>query len=79
MPKVKFDDLEFNSEDLSAEGQAQLKSLQFLQVQIKRLNAEIEICKRAYTPSEYVLAKAENCCRQRPFTLCKLLQGISHF
>lgn len=48
MPKVKFDDLEFNSEDLSAEGQAQLKSLQFLQVQIKRLNAEIEICKRAY-------------------------------
>ena len=49
MPKVKFDDLEFNSEDLSAEGQAQLKSLQFLQVQIKRLNAEIEICKRAYT------------------------------
>ena len=49
MPKVKFDDLEFNSEDLSEEGQAQLKSLQFLQVQIKRLNAEIEICKRAYT------------------------------
>ena len=37
MPKITIDDVEYNSEDLSENGKAQLASLQFLQVQMKQV------------------------------------------
>ena len=43
MPKLKLDDIEYNTEDLSEEGKATLKSLQFLELQIQKLRNEIAI------------------------------------
>mgnify|MGYP001185678483 FL=1 len=34
MPKLTIDDIEFNTEDLSENGKAQLSSLQFLEAQM---------------------------------------------
>lgn len=47
MPKIKLDDLEYNSEDLSDEGMAQLKSLQFLETQLVKLKNEIAVYQTA--------------------------------
>ena len=47
MPKIKLDDVEYNSEDLSNQGQATLKSLQFLEVQMRNLQTEITIYQTA--------------------------------
>ena len=38
MPKIKIDDLEFNSEDLSENGKGLLVSLQFVELHLKKLN-----------------------------------------
>ena len=43
MPKLKLDDIEYNTEDLSERGKATLKSLQFLELQIQKLRNEIAI------------------------------------
>ena len=43
MPKLALDDIEYNSEDLSERGQAILKSLQFLELQLQKLQNEIAI------------------------------------
>lgn len=51
MPKIKIDDLEYNSEDLSEEGLNQLRSLQFLETQMQQLRNEISVyqtAQRAY-------------------------------
>jgi hypothetical protein len=51
MPKITVDGVEYNTEDLSENGKAQLASLQFIEVQIKKLQAEIavyETAKRGY-------------------------------
>ena len=47
MPKITIDDIEYNSEDLSENGQAQLASLQFLEAQMKKLQAEIAVYRTA--------------------------------
>ena len=47
MPKIKIDDLEYNTEDLSEEGLAQLKSLQYLETQFQRLRNDIAVYQTA--------------------------------
>jgi len=47
MPKITVDGIEYNSEDLSENGKAQLASLQFLEVQMKKLKAEIAVYQTA--------------------------------
>ena len=47
MPKIKIDDLEYNTEDLSDNGKAQLASLQFLEVQMRKLQSEVAIYQTA--------------------------------
>lgn len=54
MPKITVDGVEYNTEDLSDNGKAQLASLQFLEVQMKKLRAEIavyETAKKGYMAS----------------------------
>ena len=43
MPKFTVDDNEYNSEDLSDNGKAQLASLQFLEVQMNKLNPKSQL------------------------------------
>ncbi len=47
MPKIKVGELEYNTEDLSDNGKAQLASLQFLEVQMKKLKNEIAVYQTA--------------------------------
>lgn len=58
MPKITVDGIEYNSEDLTDNGKAQLASLQFLEVQMTKLQNEIAVFQTA--KSAYVSAlKAE--------------------
>ena len=58
MPKITVDGIEYNTEDLSENGKAQLASLQFLQVQMKKIESEIAVYQTAR--NSYVAAlKAE--------------------
>ena len=43
MPVINVDGIDYNSEDLTDNGKAQLASLQFLQVQMEKLKNEIAI------------------------------------
>ena len=47
MPKITVDDIEYNTEDLSDNGKAQLASLQFLEVQMSKLQNEIAVFQTA--------------------------------
>ena len=47
MPKITVDGIEYNTEDLSDNGKAQLASLQFLEVQMKKLRGEIAVYQTA--------------------------------
>lgn len=47
MPKLTLDNMEYNTEDLSEKGQATLKSLQFLELQLQKLKKEIVIYQTA--------------------------------
>ena len=47
MPKIKIDDLEYNTEDLSENGLAQLKSLQYLETQLQKLRNDIAVYQTA--------------------------------
>lgn len=47
MPKINVDGVEYNTEDLSDNGKAQLASLQFLEVQMKKLQNEIAVFQTA--------------------------------
>jgi hypothetical protein len=47
MPKIKVGELEYNTEDLSDNGKAQLASLQFLDVQMQKLKNEIAVYQTA--------------------------------
>lgn len=47
MPKIKIDDVEYNSEDLTENGKAQLASLQFLEAQMSKITSEISVYKTA--------------------------------
>ena len=42
MPKLKIDDLEFHTEDLSEEGQKQLDSVRFVEKQLQTYQSEID-------------------------------------
>ena len=58
MPKLTIDDIEFNTEDLSENGKAQLSSLQFLEAQMVNHKKEMAIYKTAHDTYLNVL-KAE--------------------
>jgi hypothetical protein len=47
MPKITVDGIDYNTEDLTDNGKAQLASLQFLEVQMAKLNNEIAIYQTA--------------------------------
>ena len=47
MPKITIDDIEYNTEDLTENGKAQLASLQFLEIQMKKLQSEIAVYQTA--------------------------------
>jgi len=47
MPKITVNGTEYDTEDLTDNGKAQLASLQFLQNQMQRLRNEIAICETA--------------------------------
>lgn len=47
MPKITIDDIEYNTEDLTDNGKAQLASLQFLQVQMNKIKSEIAVYQTA--------------------------------
>ena len=57
MPKITIDGIEYNTEDLSENGKAQLASLQFLEVQMNRLKSEIAVYQTAR--SAYAAALTE--------------------
>ena len=54
MPKIKLDDIEYNTEDLTDKGKATLASLQFLEGQINKMRNELAVCQTAQ--STYVAA-----------------------
>ena len=54
MPKITVEGIEYNSEDLTENGKAQLASLQFLEVQMNKLRSEIAVYQTAR--SSYVAA-----------------------
>ena len=47
MPKITVDDIEYNTEDLSDNGKAQLASLQFLEAQMNKIKSEIAVYQTA--------------------------------
>ena len=48
MPKIKIDDMEYNSEDLSENGVNLLRSLQFVENKLKHIAQELEVYKTAH-------------------------------
>ena len=58
MPKITVDNIDYNTEDLSDNGKAQLASLQFLEAQMNKLKSEIAVYQTAR--NSYIAAlKAE--------------------
>ncbi len=49
MPKITIDGIDYNTEDLSENGKAQLASLQFLEMQMNKLKSEIAVYHTART------------------------------
>ena len=47
MPNITVDGVEYNTEDLSENGKAQLASLQFLEVQMKNIKSELAVYQTA--------------------------------
>lgn len=47
MPKITVDGVEYNTEDLSDNGKAQLASLQFLETQMSKIKSEIAVYQTA--------------------------------
>lgn len=47
MPKITIDDIEYNTEDLTDNGKAQLASLQFLETQMNKLKSELAVYQTA--------------------------------
>jgi len=54
MPKITIDNIEYNTEDLTENGRAQLASLQFLEVQMQKNRNEIFV----YQTAQAVYAQA---------------------
>ena len=54
MPKIKLDDLEYNTEDLSERGAAVVKSLKFVEARLREIEHELAVhqtAKNSYTQS----------------------------
>lgn len=49
MPKFTVDGIDYNTEDLSENGKAQLASLQFLEFQMRKIKDEIAVYNTAKT------------------------------
>jgi hypothetical protein len=47
MPKITIDDIEYHTEDLTENGQAQLASLQFLEGQMQKIRQEMAVYQTA--------------------------------
>ena len=47
MPKITIDDIEYHTEDLTKNGQAQLASLQFLEGQMQKIRQELAVYQTA--------------------------------
>ena len=47
MPKITLDDIEYNTEDLTENGKAQLTSLQFLEGQMQKIRNEMAVYQTA--------------------------------
>ena len=47
MPKITIDEVEYNTEDLTENGKAQLASLQFLEGQMSKIKSEIAVYQTA--------------------------------
>ena len=47
MPNIKINGLQYNTEDLTEKGKAQLASLQFLEVQMQKIRQEIGVYQTA--------------------------------
>jgi hypothetical protein len=57
MPKITLDGIEYNTEDLTDDGRAQLASLQFLESQIKKIQNEMAVYQTAKNTYVAVLKK----------------------
>ena len=66
MPKVNIEGIEYNTEDLTDNGKAQLASLQFLDMQMKKLQSEI---------IPFISGKKVSA-RHLDFRLCQLSRAI---
>ena len=64
MPKITVDGIEYNTEDLSDNGKAQLASLQFLEVQLNKIQGEIAVYQTAR--NSYVAALKAELEKQEP-------------
>ena len=58
MPKITVEGMEYNTEDLSEKGLAQLASLQFLEAQMAKLKSEIAVYQTAR--NSYIAALKED-------------------
>jgi len=58
MPKITVDGIEYNTEDLTENGKAQLASLQFLEVQMNKLKSEIAVYQTARNSYSAALKEA---------------------
>ena len=58
MPKITVDGIEYNTEDLTENGKAQLASLQFLEAQMSKLKSEIAVYQTARNLYTSALKKA---------------------
>jgi hypothetical protein len=47
MPKITIDDIDYNTEDLTENGRAQLASLQFLEAQMQKIRNEMAVYQTA--------------------------------
>ena len=47
MPKITIDDIDYNTEDLTENGKAQLASLQFLEGQMQKIRQEVAVYQTA--------------------------------
>ena len=64
MPKITVDGIDYNTEDLSDNGKAQLASLQFLEVQLNKIQSEIAVYQTAR--NSYVAALKAELEKQEP-------------
>ena len=55
MPRITIDEIDFNSEDLSEDGQRVFKSIKFSDAEIKRIKADLAILRVAQAQYEQAL------------------------